>query len=74
MGGEQERVDCVATVGFVPRLLVKQKPTLYLQVSARRDFLDCDMFNSHTQDSNVCDTPYLKCVRYSFKIDTLLKK
>ena len=46
MGGEQETVDCVVTAGFLPRLLVQQKPTLYLQVSAPRDFLDCDMFNA----------------------------
>ena len=43
---ETKKVDYVATAGFVPRLLVQQKPTLYLQVSARRYLLDCNMFNA----------------------------
>ena len=34
-----KKVDCMSTAGVVPRPLVQQKPTLSLQVIARRDLL-----------------------------------
>ena len=48
---ETKKVDCVATAGVVPRLLVQQKPTLYIRVITRCDCIDCEVFN--TSHSNV---------------------
>ena len=64
--------DFVATAGVVPRPLVRQKPTLSLQVSARCDLLDCEAFNASLSTTNVCAPTYLERISHSFKIVTLL--
>ena len=43
---KQKKVYCMATAGIVPCPLVQQKPTLSLQVDARRYFLNCEAFNT----------------------------
>ena len=64
----------VATSGIVHCPLVRQKPTLSLQVSARCDLLDCESFNAALSTPNVCAPPYLECVRHFFKMVTILNK
>ena len=71
---EKKRYDSVATAGIVPCPLIRQKPTLSLQVSARRDLIDCDAFNASLSTPNICAPLYLECVSHSFKIVTLLNK
>ena len=53
-GEETKKADYVSAAGVVPRPLLKQKPTLSLQVNARRDFLDCELFNASLS--------YVKCM------------
>ena len=43
---KNKKVDCVSAAGVVPRLLVQQKPTLYLQVDTHRDLLYFEVFNA----------------------------
>ena len=71
---KQKRGDFVATAGVVPRPLVRQKPTLSLQVSTRRDLLYCEAFNASLSTQNVCAPPYLEFISHLFKIFTLLNK
>ena len=52
-----KKVDCVDAAGIVPRLLVQQKPTVSLQVDARRDLLYCEALNaSLSYDKRMCAT------------------
>ena len=54
-GWGTKKIDYLATAGIVPRLLVQQKPNLYIQVSARHDLINCDMFNaSHSIFKRLC--------------------
>ena len=71
---KQKRDDFVATAGVVPLQMVLQKPTLSLQVSARRNLLDYEAFNASLSTPNTCDPPYLEYASHSFKIFTLLNK
>ena len=63
---EKKKVDFVATAGVVLRPLFQQKQTLSLQVSTRRDLINCEAFNASLSTSNVCAPPYLECVSHYF--------
>ena len=71
---KQKRYDSVATAGVATRPLIQQKPTLSLQVSARRDLIECEVFNASLSTPNICEPHYLECVSHSFKIVTILNK
>ena len=64
---DEKRGGFVALAGIVPCPLAQQKSTLSLQVSTRRDLLDCEAFNASRSASNVCAPPYIECVSHSFK-------
>ena len=46
MRRKTKKVDCVDAVGVVPLPLVRQKPTVSLQVDARSDFINVEVYNA----------------------------
>ena len=43
---KNKKVDFMAVAVVIPHPLVQKKPTLFLQVYTRRDFLNCEAFNA----------------------------